>query len=175
LFPQLESRRYQDVPEDVWHTAYPLPYAAEIRRAALRQGLDPMLVAGLVRQESAFQRDAASRAGAYGLMQLLPTTARKLSGKLRLGYSQARLFDPEYNLRLGSAYFAGLQSSYGSEEAALAAYNAGEDRVALWQAGRSFDEPADFVESIPFTETREYVEIVIRNAAIYRKLYGERR
>jgi soluble lytic murein transglycosylase len=175
VYPQLESRRYQDVPEEVWHTAYPVPYAAEIRRAALRQGLDPMLVAGLVRQESAFQRDAASHAGAYGLMQLLPATARKLSRKLRLGYSQARLFDPEYNLRLGTAYFAGLQSSYGSEEAALAAYNAGEDRVALWQAGRSFDEPADFVESIPFTETREYVEIVIRNAAIYRRLYGGQR
>ena len=173
LFPQLEAHRFGDVPDEIWRTAYPLPYPAEIRRSAARAGIDPMLVAALIRQESAFAPDARSGPGAIGLMQILPRTARRLARKLRLGYSQARLFDPEYNLRLGTVYFAELLSAYGSQEAALAAYNAGEDRVALWQSGRNFEETAEFVESIPFTETREYVEIVIRNAAIYRKLYGE--
>lgn len=172
LIPQLESHRLADIPREVWLAAYPLPYRKELERWATKAKLDPMLVAGLIRQESAFDHEAVSRANAYGLMQLLPVTARKLARQARVGYSRARLFDPEYNLRLGTIYFAGLRSQYGSTEAALAAYNAGEDRVGAWEAGRTFDEPAEFVESIPFTETREYVQIVMRNGAMYRALYG---
>ncbi len=175
VVPQLESHVFEDLPEEIWRTAYPLPYADEIRRAAAVEGIDPMLLAGLVRQESAFEREAVSHANAYGLSQLLPVTARKYSRILRLGYSHQRLFDPEYNLRIGAAYFESLLTAYGSPEAALAAYNAGEDRVAQWQTGRKFEEPAEFVESIPFSETRDYVQIVTRNASIYRRLYGTQR
>jgi len=131
-----------------------------------------MIVAGLVRQESAFDKNAVSHANAYGLMQILPKTARLLARHERIGYSRARLTDPEYNLRLGTVYLAGLQKTWGSFEAALAAYNAGEDHVATWRSGRQFSEPAEFVDSIPFTETREYVRIVLRNADMYRRLYG---
>ena len=105
-------------------------------------------------------------------MQVLPETARLLARQMRVGYSRARLTDPEYNLRLGTVYLAGLIKSWGSPEAALAAYNAGEDRVGSWKAGQNFAEAAEFVDTIPFTETREYVQIVLRNAAIYRRLYG---
>ena len=80
--------------------------------------------------------------------------------------------DPDYNVRLGTIYVAGLQKQFGNIESALAAYNAGEDRVTSWTAGQNHREPAEFVESIPFTETRQYVEIVTRNADIYRRLYG---
>ena len=172
IVPQLESHPIHDVPRDVWRAAYPLPYQPELERLAPQAGVDPMQVAGLVRQESGFERDAVSRAGAIGLMQLLPKTAKKLARRLKLRYARDRLFDPDYNLRLGTVYFADLRNRLGSTEGALAAYNAGDDRVVGWQAGRNFEEPAEFVESIPFTETRDYVQIVMRNSAIYQALYG---
>ncbi|HVB07331.1 MAG TPA: lytic transglycosylase domain-containing protein, partial [Candidatus Acidoferrales bacterium] len=143
--------------------------------SARRERLDPMLVAALVRQESAFEKNAHSSSNAFGLMQLLPKTARPLAYRLLLRYSEERLLDPAYNLRLGTVYLADLLKSFHSAEAALAAYNAGEDRVALWQTGQNYDELPEFVESIPFTQTRQYVEIVMRNATIYRELSGGRR
>ena len=172
IYPGLESRRFEDVPREVWLAAFPLPYEKSLRAAAAHAGIDPMLAAGLTRQESAWEANAVSHANAYGLMQLLPKTARLLARQQRIGYSRSRLVDPDYNLRLGCVYLAGLIKTWGSPEAALAAYNAGEDRVASWKAGQNFAEAAEFVDTIPFTETREYVQIVTRNAAIYRRLYG---
>jgi soluble lytic murein transglycosylase len=131
-----------------------------------------MLTAGLIRQESAFEPEARSPANAVGLMQLLPSTARLLAKQARIGYSRFQLADPSYNVHLGTIYLAGLKKSFGNVESALAAYNAGEDRVGQWTAGQSYRETAEFVDSIPFTETRDYVQIVTRNAEIYRKLYG---
>jgi soluble lytic murein transglycosylase len=96
----------------------------------------------------------------------------KLARQLKVRYARARLTDPGYNLRLGSRYLANLIQGFGTPEAALAAYNAGEDRVAQWTAGQNYLEAAEFVESIPFTETREYVQIVMRNADVYRQVYG---
>ena len=96
----------------------------------------------------------------------------QLARQLKVGYARARLTDPGYNLQLGSRYLANLIQGFGTPEAALAAYNAGEDRVEQWTAGQNYLEAAEFVESIPFTETREYVQIVIRNADVYRQVYG---
>ncbi|MGC1687975.1 MAG: lytic transglycosylase domain-containing protein, partial [Candidatus Acidiferrales bacterium] len=172
VIPSLESRRFEDVPREVWKAAYPLPYEKQLRDAAGRAVVDPMIVAGLIRQESAYEANAISRANAYGLMQIVPKTARLLAHQERIGYSRPRLIDPGYNLRLGTVYLAGLVKFWGSFEAALAAYNAGEDRVGSWRSGQSYAEPAEFVDSIPFTETREYVQIVLRNAQTYRTLYG---
>jgi soluble lytic murein transglycosylase len=170
--PQLEARRWEELPSEVWSAAFPLPFADQIRAAAERQGLDPMLVAGLIRQESAFQPGAVSRAKAIGLMQVLPSTGKRLARQLRVPYSRARLFNPEYNLRLGTKYLADLIALFGSPEPALAAYDAGEDRILGWQSERKYEEMAEFIESMPITETREYVQIVSRNAAIYRRLDG---
>ncbi len=172
--PELEARRWEEVPLEVWRAAFPLPYSAAIRQAAGRQGLDPMLVAGLIRQESTFQSDAVSRAGAVGLMQVMPGTGKRLARALKISYSRAKLFQPEYNLKLGTRYLADLLKQLGSVEAVLAAYDAGEDRVAGWQAERPFEDIAEFVGSIPITETREYVQIVKRNAEIYRRLEAAR-
>jgi soluble lytic murein transglycosylase len=172
IFPQLESLSFTDIPRDVWLTAYALPFESTIRRWSRKNGLDPLLVAGLMRQESAFDPDALSVSDAVGLMQLLPKTARQVAREQRLRYSRVRLNDPDYNIRLGTAYFASLEKQFGSVEAALAAYNAGADRVVEWTAGQTYHEPAEFVESIPFTQTRLYVQIITRNANIYRRLYG---
>jgi soluble lytic murein transglycosylase len=170
--PQLEARRIADIPNEAWRAAFPLPYEVDLRSEATRNRVDPMLVAGLIRQESAFESKAMSRVGAMGLMQVMPQTALKLSRELRVRYARARLTDPGYNLELGSRYLANLIRDFGTPEAALAAYNAGEDHVMEWTTGQNYLETAEFVESIPFTETREYVQIVIRNAEVYRLVYG---
>jgi soluble lytic murein transglycosylase len=175
IYPELESRPIGGDMIEAWHLAYALPYAAEIRSASRRARVDPMIVAGLIRQESAFEKTALSNKNAFGLMQVLPKTGRLIAHELHMRYSDDRLFDPAFNLRVGTVYFAGLIKQFHSVEAALAAYNAGEDRVTAWQAGQHYGELPEFVESIPFTETREYVQIVLRNAAIYRKLYGGKR
>jgi soluble lytic murein transglycosylase len=104
-----------------------------------------MLVAGLIRQESAFAADAVSVRDAVGLMQMEPSTGSLLAKRLRLKFSRARLFNPEYNLRLGTVYLSDLLSTQGTPEAALAAYNAGEDRVTLWTTGQNYSETPEFV------------------------------
>jgi soluble lytic murein transglycosylase len=172
IYPQLESHPFDEIPLDVWKTAYALPYRASIRHWSARVKVDPLLVAGLMRQESAFEKTAHSDANAMGLMQLEPETGRLMARKIRIRYSEARLFDPDYNIRLGTYYLSQLEKQFGGVELALAAYNAGEDRVTAWTTGQTYREPAEFVDSIPFTQTREYVEIVSRNAEIYRRLYG---
>jgi soluble lytic murein transglycosylase len=171
VFPQLEARRLPDIPNEAWRTAFPLPYESSLRSAAAGNNLDPMFMAGLIRQESAFESTAVSHMGAMGLMQVMPGTASKLARQLRMRYARASLTDPGYNLKLGARYLADLLQLFGTHEAVLAAYNAGEDRVVQWTAGQNYLETAEFVESIPFTETRDYVQIVIRNADVYRQVY----
>lgn len=175
VYPSMEARQLASAPREAWLFSFPLPYAAQIRSDARRTATDPMVIAGLIHQESAFVKDAHSYANAFGLMQLVPETANRYAHQLHMGFSEDQLLDPVYNLRLGTTYFGELLHSFHSDEAALAAYNAGEDRVTLWQSGQKYTELPEFVESIPFTQTREYVEIVMRNAAIYRRLYGGRK
>ncbi|MGA7625090.1 MAG: lytic transglycosylase domain-containing protein [Candidatus Acidiferrales bacterium] len=172
IYPQLEWRPFDQVPREVWLTAYAMPFQNSIVSRSTEAGVDPMLTAGLIRQESAYDPEARSGANAFGLMQLLPKTARRFAKQAKVRYSTPMLYEPDYNIRIGTIYFAGLKRDFGSVESALAAYNAGEDRVTFWISGQTYREPAEFVDSIPFTETREYVEIVTRNADIYRKLYG---
>jgi len=175
LAPDLESRPMDSVPAETWRIVYPWPLKSLIDFYAGHHHFDPMLYASLIRQESGFQPDALSSAGAVGLAQLEPYTARKWSRILHLRYSYRRLRDPRYNLRVSSAYFQSLILMFGSVQAAVAAYNAGESRVAVWQAEHHYDDPAEFVESIPFSQTRHYVEVVLNGAAIYRRLYQDSR
>jgi peptidoglycan lytic transglycosylase len=104
-------------------------------------------------------------------MQLLPKTAKLMAKQRRVKYAKNKLFDANYNIELGTYYFKGLVDLTGTPEYALAAYNAGEDRIALWKAERNYQEIPELVESIPFSQTREYVQIVLRNAAVYRMIY----
>jgi len=87
-------------------------------------------------------------------------------------YTKNSLFEPDFNLQVGMVYVTGLLHALGAPEYALAAFNAGEDRIALWRSERNYDEIPELVESIPFTETRDYVQIVLRNAEVYRMIYG---
>jgi len=131
-------------------------------------------VAALIRQESEFDPRAVSRANAYGLTQVLPSTGRQLSRRVGIArFSPSMLFQPEVNLKLGTYYLKTLLDQHnGKWEEALASYNAGKRRTDDWVTWASFREPAEFIETIPFTETRTYIQIVLRNAYIYRQLYG---
>ena len=171
--PNVDARKFSDVPIDVWKALFPLPYEAALRREAAKNDFDPMLAAGLIRQESTFQSDAVSRKDAIGLMQVLPKTGRLLARQIKVRYAKNKLFDPDYNIELGMVYIANLVQQFGSPEAAAAAYNAGEDRISAWKGERNYEEIPELVESIPFTETREYVQIVLRNAQLYRMIYGQ--
>jgi soluble lytic murein transglycosylase len=171
--PSFDSRKFSEVPPSVWKVLFPLPYESILRREAERNEFDPMFAAGLIRQESTFQADAVSHANAIGLMQILPKEGRRLAKERKVKFTKYSLFDPNINIELGMLYISDLQRRSGAPEYAAAAYNAGEDRLAQWRGERTYDDITEFVESIPITETREYVQIVLRNAAVYRLLYGE--
>jgi soluble lytic murein transglycosylase len=163
-----------DLPRAYWEALFPKPYWTDLKRFATANGLDPYLVASLIRQESEFNPGAVSRANAVGLMQLLPKTGKLVARQEKLKrYSPSQLYTPAVNLQLGTRYFRGMVDKFGgSFEYALAAYNAGSDRVEDWLGQGKYRDPQEFVESIPFTETREYVQAILRNANVYKQLYG---
>jgi soluble lytic murein transglycosylase len=163
-----------DLPRPYWEALFPKAYWTDLRKYSVLNGLDPYLVASLIRQESEFNAGALSRANAVGLMQLLPKTGKTVAKQVKLkGYSAPQLYTPAVNLELGTRYFKDMVDKYnGQFEYALAAYNAGSDRVGDWLGQGHYRDPQEFVESIPFTETREYVQAILRNASVYRQLYG---
>jgi soluble lytic murein transglycosylase len=173
VIPSVDSRKFGEVPIAAWKALFPLPYEAALRREAAKNDFDPMFAAGLIRQESTFQADAVSHKNAIGLMQVLPKTGRLLAKQLKVRYTKDKLFEPDYNIEIGMVYIAALVRLTGAPEYAAAAYNAGEDRIAAWRAERNYEEIPEVVESIPFTETREYVQIVLRNTQVYRMIYGQ--
>ncbi len=165
-----------EVPAAYWQLVFPRPYWPQLASDAQAQGLDPYLVTSLVRQESEFNPGAVSRANAYGLMQLLPSTGKMLArqqGERRFNTNE--LFDPAENLRLGTAYLRQNIDHYGGQvEYALAAYNAGDAPVRQWIASGDYKDVPEWVESIPYTETRDYVQGILRNREVYRAVYGGR-
>lgn len=147
-----------------WELYYPRPYRELIERASAANGLELPLVLGLIRQESAFRAGAVSPAGAVGLMQVLPGRRDK---------DGEALFDPEVNLARGTSHLARLLKRYdGRLVDALVAYNAGVRRLERWRRRFKGLDEDEFIEAIPFTETRTYVKRVLRNAALYRMLYS---
>jgi soluble lytic murein transglycosylase len=162
-----------DLPRKYWEALFPKPYWSDLKRSSAANGLDPYLVASLIRQESEFNPNAVSRANAVGLMQLLPKTGKLVAKEVKLKrYNASQLYTPAVNMELGTRYFKGMVDKFGSFEYALAAYNAGSDRVDEWLAQGKYRDAQEFVESIPFTETREYVQAIMRNASVYKQLYG---
>jgi soluble lytic murein transglycosylase len=161
-------------PAQFWQLAFPFPYRAAVQQYSVAQNLDPFLVAALIRQESEWDPRVISHANAYGLMQLVPKTGRQLArhfGIKRL--SPQQLLIPTRNIQLGTLYFHDLLASAGGQpELALASYNAGPSRLNLWRGWGPFREPAEFIEIVPFHETREYIQLVLRNADLYRRLYS---
>ena len=173
LVPDYLGLPFPAAPRSFWEFLFPMPYGNELRSDAAARGLDPYLVAGLIRQESEFNPGAVSRANALGLTQVRPGTGRQYARKAGLRrFSPQALLQPSVNLKIGTLYFRSMLDQHGGRvEETLASYNAGPNRAAEWLNWNHYREPAEFVESIPYTETRDYVQAVLRNADIYRRLY----
>jgi len=151
---------------------YPVVDLDALAASSRENELDPALVAGLIRQESSFNPRATSPVGARGLMQLMPDVGRTLARSHGVSsFNIERLYEPELNIRLGTAHLAGLFRGNRETVQALAAYNAGESRVTRWLKKKGSSDPELLTERIPFLETRDYVRSVVRNRAFYKTLY----
>jgi soluble lytic murein transglycosylase len=153
---------------------YPFPYRTLVSEEARARGIDPFMVAALIRQESMFEARVTSPAGARGLMQIMPATGRRLADATGVEPWDAELlYHPEIAVHLGTRYLAQHSENYGgSLPSVFAAYNAGGHRVEWWRRWPESAHDDLFAERIPFAETRGYVKILTRNHAIYRGLYG---
>lgn len=173
-YPDYSQMNPEEMGTEEWDIFYPLTNWNDIKYWAKQRNLDQYQVAGLIRQESVFNPRAKSGANAYGLMQLLIPTARMMARK----YNSATvadgnsLFQPALNIELGTAYMRDQFTSFGRIEYVAAAYNAGPGRVPTWRATLPF-EMDEFVEAVPFKETKAYIQGVIRNSAQYRRLYDD--
>jgi len=145
---------------------YPLAFKDIVTKCAQAQKIDPLLITAIMREESLFQRDVVSSAGALGIMQLLPATARSMAN---IKHNE-ELFDPEKNIRLGTNYFSKLLIQFKLSQYAVAAYNAGPHNVERWLTMGYVDEE-EFTEDIPFSETKNYVFRIMQTRGIMKALY----
>lgn len=154
---------------------YPTDFGEIIEENAGRNGLDRDLIRAMIRQESAFDPNARSWAGARGLMQLMPATGREIAKRLGLRYENERLADPAFSIRLGTSYYRQVRSMFGNDdELALAGYNAGPYRIKrLWRKAGADAEFDRFLEDLAFEETKSYVKRVLLFADSYKRLYAE--
>lgn len=173
-YPQHMAAGGEGLPNEILQVIFPLTYWTAIKRNASARGLDPYLVAALIAQESTFDPDAHSAANAWGLMQLVPSTGRRLAASIGIRRFNTKLLtNPDLNIRLGTLYFARLVEQFGGTYYALASYNAGESRVVRWKSDRPSLEEDEFIDDIPFPETQNYVKRILGTAEDYRRLYGE--
>jgi soluble lytic murein transglycosylase len=165
----------QGLPREILQVIFPLTYWDLIKRHSAARDLDPYLVAALIAQESTFDAGVRSVANAWGLMQVLPSTGRRLARTLGIKqrFSTALLTNPEINIRMGTLYFSDLVKQFGGTYYALASYNAGENRVVRWKGERPGIDEDEFIDDIPFPETQNYVKRILGTAEDYRLLYGK--
>ena len=168
-FPDYNDRPTDSLPKEIWELLFPVRHWNVISKQATRYNIDPNLVLAIIRQESAFKEEARSSANARGLMQVLPSTGRKVARQAGVTrYTVKKLFSAETNIALGTHYLAAMLRQFDSkEELALAAYDAGDTRVGRWMRDFGTEDMAEFVERIPFVETRGYIKQVLTNKAHY--------
>jgi soluble lytic murein transglycosylase len=172
-YPQFMATGGEALPVDLLKIIFPIAHWDLLRRHAAARDLDPYLLAALVAQESTFQADIRSVANAWGLMQIIPGTGRRYAARLGIPrFATARLTNPDVNVRIGTAYLSDLIARFGNVAHALAAYNAGENRVERWRGERPGLETDEFIDDIPFPETQNYVKRILGTAEDYRLLYG---
>ena len=173
-YPQFLSESGEGLPAEILQVIFPLTYWDAIRKNAALYQLDPYVIASLILQESTFDPAAHSGANAWGLMQIVPATGRRLAVAVGVRrFNTAMLTNGDTNIRLGTLYFKRLVSQFGGVYYALASYNAGENRVVRWKSERPNMDEDEFIDDIPFPETQNYVKRVLGIAEDYRRLYGE--
>jgi soluble lytic murein transglycosylase len=161
------------VPEDLRpnEILYPFAYWQTVHNVSSEYEMDPHLVMSLIREESRFESAALSSAGALGLMQLMPQTARRMAGRIGLTLrDDEQMQEPEVNIKLGTYYLNGLIKEFGSTFPALAAYNAGEDKVREWLSKDMYESYDEFIEDVPYMETRNYVKRIMSSYCNYKQL-----
>jgi soluble lytic murein transglycosylase len=172
-FGELVRARAPGLPRLFWEAAYPLPHWQEIQQVAREYGQDPFVIAAIIREESRFDEAALSRAGARGLMQLMPSTARDEARRLGIPSRDLDLFDPATSIRLGTYSFSRrLDRFKGNVVLALAGYNAGDYRANRWAKKLDGLERDEFIDLIPYRETRLYIKRILASYDQYRWIYG---
>lgn len=172
-YPQYLTADGDKLPDAIQKVIYPVDYWPLVQKFAADRGLDPYLLAALIAQESTFDASARSSANAYGLMQIVPATGRRVGRTLGLRrVTVSSLTDAETNLHLGTTHFVSLLKQFGEVHLALAAYNAGEQRVNRWIKEKPGLPADEFIDDIPFPETQGYVRRILGTAVDYRRLYG---
>ena len=158
--------------EKLHHLLYPLAYWDSVEGFSIKYSIDPLLVLSVAREESRFDTKARSPAGALGLMQLMPRTAYRFSSKLKLGiHTTQQIYDTKNNLHIGIFYLSNLINEFGSYSYALAAYNAGEEAVKKWMQKGNYKSIDEFIEDIPYNETKNYVKRVITTFFEYKRAF----
>ncbi len=153
--------------------AYPFVYKDSVMKYSEDYNLDPMLVMGVIKAESNFDKDATSTKDARGLMQIGESTGKWAAEVFGAeNYSVEMLYEPDFNIKAGSWYIRQLMDQYESEEVALAAYNAGSGNVSQWLLSNDHSNDGVTLHTIPFPETREYVSRVEKNKKVYEFVYG---
>ena len=172
-YPQYLASGGETLPTEILQVIFPVDYWPLLQKYATARSLDPYLVAALVAQESNFDPAVKSSANAVGLMQVLPSTGRSYARRLGIKpFSANRLTDAEVNVKIGTNIFYDTVRKFGGVYFALAAYNAGDSRVATWQRERPGLPQDEFIDDIPFPETQNYVKRILGTAEDYRRLYG---
>jgi soluble lytic murein transglycosylase len=173
-YPQHMTAWGQELPPEILEVIFPLTYWDQIRKESAARNLDPYVVAALIAQESTFDPKIRSVANAWGLMQIVPATGRRLARSVGIThFTTSMLTNPDTNIRLGTLYFSRLVEQFGGVYYALASYNAGENRIVRWRAERPGLDQDEFIDDIPFPETQNYVKRILGTAEDYRMLYGK--
>lgn len=157
----------------VWRIFYPFPHQELVYRYSRQFGIDPYLVAAVIRVESKFRSEAESEVGARGLMQIMPETAKWAANQMQLqDYHPDRLYEPEFNIQIGVWYLTDLMHEFrGNTALAIAAYNGGRGNVRQWLQSSQWSGDVQSMDKIPYAETRRYVQDVLFNYQIYKKIY----
>ncbi len=165
----------KNLSQQFWKHFFPLAHADTIQQISQKHNVDPYFVKGLIRQESLFEAEALSSAGARGLMQIMPETGKRLYAldPYEKPFDEELLYDPDLNIQLGIKYLSQLKERFGNNGThTLISYNAGPHVLKKWLIRfRAIDDPDVFIESIPYPETRRYVKHVLRNHGVYQLLY----
>ena len=159
--------------KEVLPLAYPLGFWNIVKQASEREGMDPYIIVALIREESRFDPDALSQAGAIGLMQLMPFTAHEFKKELKIEVkNDSEIYNVKKNISIGTHYFSQLVKEFGILPLAIASYNAGEGTIRKWMLSSKHKDIEEFIEDIPYQETRNYVKRVMRSYWQYRIING---
>jgi soluble lytic murein transglycosylase-like protein len=171
----MEKLKDKPVKDDLrWRLVYPLNFYIQVHKFASQYENNDALIEAIIREESYFNPDAQSGVGAIGLMQLMPTTAHDIGNKYGINFNTSYLFNPELNIQLGNLYYSTLRETFGGKDiSAISAYNGGIGSVSGWRINLNYTDTDEFVEQIPYEETKNYVKKVFRSYWNYVKIYQQ--